>query len=179
MLFSARRFALVDLRVGLRDARRAREYPWPMPWSVRRSLSLLCHSLSRGGGRGVHRPKRHLGMIVLVVPVPPAVRRGLRIALGRVLPVLLPSERGHVEVAPGAPQRLVAAVVDEVGAEHLVAVAEEHVRAVVLVHAEVGIEIVGNGVPGHRPAHSLFQARPVSWSGAVPGLSSTALEMVL
>jgi hypothetical protein len=46
----------------------------------------------------------------------------------------------HVEVAPGAPHRLVAAAVDEVGAEHAVAVAEERVRAVPLVHAEVGVE---------------------------------------
>ena len=55
---------------------------------------------------------------VFVVPVPPLVRRGLRVALRRVLPLLLAPERSHVEVAPGAPHRLVAAAVDEVGAEH-------------------------------------------------------------
>src|ERR1700747_2704187 len=71
------------------------------------TLPVASLSPSRGGGRGVHRPKRHLGVVVLVVPVPPAVR-GLRIALGRVLLLFLPAERGHVEVAPGAPQRLVA-----------------------------------------------------------------------
>src|SRR5262245_8788917 len=38
---------------------------------------------------------------VAVVPVPPLVGRGLRIALGRVLPDLLPAERRDVEVVPG------------------------------------------------------------------------------
>src|SRR4051794_25535509 len=61
-------------------------------------------------------PARRWLLLVLVVPVPPFVRRVLGIALGRVLPLLLASERGHVEVAPGSAQRLVAAVVDEVGA---------------------------------------------------------------
>src|SRR5687768_6549318 len=60
---------------------------------------------------------RDLGLVVLVVEVPPLVRRGLRVALGRVLPLLLAAEGAHVEVAPGAPHRLVAAAVDEVGAE--------------------------------------------------------------
>src|SRR2546430_13520464 len=39
----------------------------------------------------------------------------------------LAPQRSHVEVAPGAPHRLVATVVDEVGTEKFVAVAEEHV----------------------------------------------------
>src|SRR3954454_11822735 len=73
-------------------------------------------------------------LLVLVVPVPPHVRRGLGIALGRVLPLLLTTERGHVQVAPGAAQRLVAAVVDEVGAEHVaVVITDERIRAVPLV----------------------------------------------
>src|SRR5262249_17802070 len=109
----------------------------------------------------LHRPLRHPRVVVFVVPVPPVVGRGLGIALGRVLPGLLPPERGHVEVAPGAPQRLVAAVVEEVGAVHLVTVAEERVRAVILVYAEVGVPLVGDGVPGHRPVHPLLQARDI------------------
>src|SRR6266851_7569159 len=72
---------------------------------------------------------------VFVVPVPPRVRRRLGVTLGRVLPVLLAPESGQVEVAPGAPHCLVAAIVDEVGAEHAVAVADERVRAVPFVHA--------------------------------------------
>src|SRR6266542_6820323 len=80
-----------------------------------------------------------------VVPDPPLVRRGLGVALRRVLPLLLAPERSHVEVAPGAPHRLVAAAVDEVGAEHAVTVADERVRAVPLVHAEVGVEAVRQG----------------------------------
>src|SRR5207302_9386626 len=88
-----------------------------------------------------------------VVPDPPLVRRGLGVALRRILPLLLAPERSQVEVAPSAPHRLVAAVVDEVGAEHAVAVADERVRAVPLLHAEVGAEVVRHGVPGHLPAH--------------------------
>src|SRR4051812_26096799 len=55
---------------------------------------------------------------VTVVPIPPFVGRGLRIALGRVLPHLLAAERRDVEVIPGAAHLLVAAIVDEVGAKH-------------------------------------------------------------
>src|SRR6478672_6706946 len=75
-------------------------------------------------------PRRRLGRAVCVVPVPPRVRRGLRIALRRVLPLLLPPQRGDVQVGPGAAHRLVAPVVEEVGAEHLVAVPDERVRTV-------------------------------------------------
>src|SRR5262249_23018110 len=69
--------------------------------------------------RGVHRlapspVRRELGR-VLIVPVPPLVGRGLRVAFRRVLPGLLASERRRIEVAPGAPHRLVAPAVDEVG----------------------------------------------------------------
>src|SRR5215471_1394356 len=103
-----------------------------------------------------------IGALVGVVPPPPGVGRVLRIALGRVLPLLLPPEHGHVQVAPGAAECLVATAVDEVGAEHLVAVAEERVRAVPLVHAEVGVEVVGHRVPGMRPAHLRLQAGDVS-----------------
>ena len=59
------------------------------------------------------------------------------------------------------PHRLVAAAVDEVGAEHALAVAEEHVVAVPFVDAEVGVEAVRHGVPGHLPAHPRLQARDV------------------
>src|SRR5687768_7749010 len=64
-------------------------------------------------------PRRGLsrGVTVLVVQVPPLVRRGLRVALGRVLPILLATQQRHVQVRPGGPHRLVAAVLDPVGAE--------------------------------------------------------------
>src|SRR5262245_54796979 len=75
--------------------------------------------------------------IVFVVPVPPLVRRGLGVALRRVFPQFLPPECCHIEIAPDGPHRLVATAVDEVGAEHLVAIADEGVMAVPLVHAEV------------------------------------------
>src|SRR5918998_1352644 len=52
-------------------------------------------------------------LLVLVVQVPPLVWRCLRVALRRVLPLLLAPESGQIEVAPGAAHRLIAAVVDE------------------------------------------------------------------
>src|SRR5204863_2795002 len=100
-----------------------------------------------------HKTSSFLRAMWFVVPDPPLVRRGLWITLRRVLPLLLAPERSDIEVVPGIPHLLVAAVVDEVGAEHAVAVADERVRAVPLVHAEVGVEVVRDGVPGHLPAH--------------------------
>src|SRR5262252_4914436 len=97
-------------------------------------------------------------LVWFVVPDPPLVRRGLGVALRRVLPLLLAAERSDVEVAPGAPHRLVTAVVDEVGAEHLLAIADERVRAMPLVHAEVSVEVVRDGVPRHLPAHPRLHA---------------------
>src|SRR5216683_7798610 len=107
-----------------------------------RSCFRFCVALSEGGFSGVRnlhpfQVRRGLGVVV-VVPVPPLVRRGLRVTLWRVLPSLLTAERRDIEVAPGGPHRLVAAVVDEVCAEHLVAVADECIVAVPLVHSEVG-----------------------------------------
>src|SRR5439155_19176959 len=102
-----------------------------------------------------------------VVPDPPLVRRGLWITLRRILPLLLAPERSDIEVVPGIPHLLVAAVVDEVGAEHLVAVADERVRAMPLVHAEVGVEVVRHGVPGDQfPAYPRLQALEVRLRGA-------------
>src|SRR5260370_42155037 len=94
-----------------------------------RALLSLCVALSEGGFSSVGhldplRIRRGLGVVV-VVPVPPLVRRGLGVTLWRVLPSLLTAERRDVEVAPGGPHRLVAAAVDEVCAEHPLAVAEE------------------------------------------------------
>src|SRR5688500_15858098 len=66
-------------------------------------------------------------LFVAVVPVPPLVGRSLRVARRRVLPRLLASERRDVEIVPGTSHLLVAAAVDEVGAEDAPAVADEHV----------------------------------------------------
>src|ERR1700679_3201799 len=101
------------------------------------------------------------------MPVPPLVRFGLGVALGRVLPLLLTTEWGEVEIAPGATHRLVAAVVDEVGPEDgAVGITEEHVVAVPLVDAEVDVKAVGDGVPGHLPSHPRLQAGNVGLRGA-------------
>src|SRR4029453_12290089 len=104
-----------------------------------------------GGGRAqlaIHQ-ERSRGLSVRVVIVPPLVGRRLRIALRRVLPLFLATKRRYIEVAPGAAHGLVAAVIDEVGAEDSVAVPQEGVCAVPLVYAEVSVEVIGEGVPGN------------------------------
>src|SRR4029453_3246825 len=63
------------------------------------------------------------------MPAPPLVWLALRIAGGRVLPLLLTAQRRQVEKRPHAAERLGAAVRREVRAEHLVAVAEKHAQA--------------------------------------------------
>src|SRR5829696_10343397 len=55
------------------------------------------------------------GGLVLVVAAPPFVTRGLRVALSRVLPILLAAERGEVEEGPDGSERLYAASGREVG----------------------------------------------------------------
>src|SRR5579859_424493 len=134
---------------------------WPFPLGCFR----LCVPFSEGGFSSVgHLDPLAVGRglgVVVVVPVPPLVRWGLGITLWRVLPSLLAAERRDIEVAPGGPHRLVAAVVDEVCAKHTLSVAEEHVVAVPFVDAEVGVEAVGDGVPGHLPAHPRLQASDV------------------
>src|SRR5919108_5749228 len=100
-----------------------------MPESLARFR--LCVALSKGRFSGVGnldplRVRRGLGGIV-VVPVPPFVRLGLGITLWRVLPSLLTAQRRDVEIAPDGTHGLVAAVIDEVSAEHSLAIAEEHV----------------------------------------------------
>src|SRR5712671_7638124 len=137
------------------------------PFANPRSCFRLCVVPSRGGSLRVGYdidPLRVRGGFgpVIVVPVPPLVRRSLGIALRRVLPLLLAPERSYVKVAPGAAHCLVAAVVDEVGAKYTLGVAEERVRAVPLVHAEVGVEAVRDGVPRHLPAHPRLHACDVS-----------------
>src|SRR5258708_17026359 len=72
-----------------------------------------CVALLEGGFSSVGhldplRVRRGLGLVV-VVPVPPLVRRGLGVTLWRVLPGLLTTERRHIEVAPAGSHRLVAA----------------------------------------------------------------------
>src|SRR5262249_33786684 len=90
----------------------------------------------------------------------------LRIALGGVLPLLLATKGSDVQIGPGAPHRLVAAAVDEVGTEDPIAIANEGVRPVPIVHAEVCIEGVRERVPGNAPAHTLLQALDVSLRSA-------------
>src|ERR1700740_2078096 len=121
--------------------------------------------LSEGGFSNVGhldplRVRRGLGVVV-VVPVPPLVRWSLGVTFWRVLPCLLTAERRDVEVAPGSPHRLVAAAVDEVCAEHPVTVADECIVAVPFSDAEVRVEAVCDGIPGHLPPHPRLQARDV------------------
>src|SRR4030095_13571369 len=96
---------------------------------------------------------------VFVVPIPPFVRLRLRVALRRVLPLLLASQRCNVEIVPGVPHLLVAAVVYEIGAEHAIAVPDERVGAVPLVYAEIFIEVTSDCVPRDMfPAHAPLEA---------------------
>src|ERR1700726_1672653 len=128
-------------------------------------LTELAVAFPKGGLSGVRdldpfRIGRGLGDVTLV-PVPPLVRSALGVALRRILPGLLTPERRHVEVAPGGAHRLIAAAVDEVGSEYALALADERVVAVPFIHSEVGVEAVGDGVPGDFPAHPRLQARDV------------------
>jgi hypothetical protein len=87
---------------------------------VRRSRRARLRPQSATGGprrSAQRRSARSRALAVRVVVVPPLVGRRLRVARWRVFQLLLASERGDVEVAPGAAQVLVAAVVDEVGPE--------------------------------------------------------------
>ena len=69
------------------------------------------------GGRRRERSRRSIPGIrrVFVVAVPPSVRRCLRVAVGRIFPVLLAAERRQVHIAPRAPERFVATQVEKVG----------------------------------------------------------------
>src|SRR5215813_2066397 len=139
---------------------------WSTALSFAATLSnSKCVALSEGGFSSVGhldplRVRRCLGVVV-VVPVPPFVRRGLGVTLWRVLPLFLTAERRDVEIAPGGPHGLVAAAVDEVCAEHPLAVVEEDIVAVPFIDAEVRVEAVSDGVPRHLPAHPRLQARNV------------------
>src|SRR5215470_14320263 len=96
---------------------------------------------------------------VLVVPVPPFIRWCLTIIFRRVLPFLLAPKRRDVEIVPRAPHLFVTAIVDEVVAEHAVAIADECIRAVPFVHAKVLVEIIGDRIPRNElPAHARLQA---------------------
>src|SRR5262245_32722288 len=101
----------------------------PRRWTTVSSSTRCALAFSEGGFASVgHFDPLLVGRgtsLVAVVPVPPLVCRRLRVAFRRVLPLLLTSERGDVEIVPGAPHLLVAAVVDEVGAEDSVAIADE------------------------------------------------------
>src|SRR5262249_30161840 len=101
---------------------------------------------------------RGLG-IVVVVPVPPLVGRRLGVSLWRVLPSFLPAQRREIQIAPRGPDRLIATVVDEIGAEDVtLVVADEYIVAVPLVDAEVFVEAVCDGVPRHLATHSRLHA---------------------
>src|SRR5260370_42330658 len=87
------------------------------------SLFLLCRALPGGFLRiGDYVDPLRIRcclVLIVVVPVPPLVRRCLRITLLRILPSLLTAERRDIEAAPARPPRRVAAGGDAVGAEEL------------------------------------------------------------
>src|SRR5829696_6809851 len=135
--------------------------------SIAVRITAPCPRRAGRAGRGRLRRERSSVLAVRVVVVPPLVRRGLRVALGRILPLLLAPERGDVEIAPGRADVLVAAGVDEVGAEDLIALTDEGVVPVPLVHAEIPVEVIRERVPGDEfPAHALLQALDLGLRGA-------------
>src|SRR5262249_55422648 len=142
------RLLATNVAVMLLSPFQAKAAEW-RPSSARFLLFLapsLGGSLRIGDDIDPLRVRRRLGVVV-VVPVPPLVGRCLGVTLWRVLPSLLTTERCDVEIAPDRPHRLVAAVVDEICAEHLTAVAEEHVVPVPFIDAKVLVEAIGHGVP--------------------------------
>src|SRR5207248_352805 len=95
----------------------------------------------------------------VLVPDSPRVRGSVRITGRGVFPLFLAPERGNVEIVPSAAHLFIAAIVDDVGAKHTVAVADECIRAMPFIHAEVLVEFVRYGVPRNElPAHPRLQA---------------------
>src|SRR5262249_21177674 len=92
-----------------------------------------------------------------VMPVPPFIWRSFGITFRRILPHFLAAERREIEITPDSPHRLIAAIVDEIGAENLVAVPDESVVAMPFVHSKIFVEAVGDGVPRHLPTHACLQ----------------------
>src|SRR5512145_2387254 len=86
---------------------------------------------------------------VLIVAPPPLVRRALRPALRRVLPVLLAAERRQVEERPGTPERLDPASGREIRPKDRAAVAQEDAEAerlsLVGGEPEVDVEVAAMG----------------------------------
>lgn len=114
--------------------------------------------------------RRSLG-IVVVVPVPPFVRRALGIAFWRVLPSFLASKRRNVEIAPDGPHRFIATPIPKVGAKNPLAVVDEHVVSMIFVDAEVLVYAVGDRVPGNllrkTPGYSAKPASPEVATGRI------------
>jgi hypothetical protein len=82
------------------------------------SPELACADETFGRHQAARRRCVRSGALpVCVVVVPPLVGRGLGIAVRRVLPLFLATERGDVEIAPRASHRLIAAAVDEIRCE--------------------------------------------------------------
>src|SRR5205814_5523007 len=91
---------------------------------------------------------------------PPRVRWRLGPAGRRVFPLFLAAIRGEIEERPNAAERFDATPLGEVGAIHIVAVAQEDAEAERFPFGgratEVDVEvIVRGGVPRQRPAHAL------------------------
>ena len=82
-------------------------------------------------------------------------------------PTALGARAGDIEIAPGRAQLLIAARVDEVRAEDLIALTDEGVVSVPLVDAEILVEVVGERIPRDEfPAHPLLQALDLGLGGA-------------
>src|SRR5438874_13154305 len=127
--------------------------------------------------RGVPRSARETGpqptesaltCPVFVVAAPPLVRLRLRVPAGRVLPLLLATERCQVEEGPNAAEGFDATGCGEVRAKDAVAVAQEDAEAAILAvmvavrlrrfrpDADVDVELaLQRRVPRDGPTHPL------------------------
>src|SRR5579875_2807749 len=120
---------------------------------------------SEWGGWFADRAASVAGMLdaVLVVPPPPLIRFGLRPAFRRIFPVLLAAVRRQVEQRPDGADGFESARLDEVGAIHVLAVAQENAEArrfaLIGGHPHVAVEIVAvRRIPRQVPAHPLAEA---------------------
>src|SRR5437667_9574883 len=105
-------------------------------------------------------PSSPLSSSILIMSAPPRVRWRLGPAGRRVFPLFLAAIRGEIEERPNAAERFDATPLGEVGAIHIVAVAQEDAEAERFPFGgratEVDVEVIVRGlVPRQRPAHAL------------------------
>ena len=128
------------------------------PKGAGRTLFLSANSKPRSASRArsAGASRWRCERLVLVLPAPPLIRRLLRAAGRRVLPLLLAAEGRQVEEGPDAAERLDPAAAGLVGQVGVVAVAQEALQTEVLRRAARLLEGERARVPGEAPPHPLL-----------------------